>query len=206
MVARSKKRGILATVNKLEAWEQNGTSFMTWEKGVSGNPSGRPREVGDLRKLAQEKTQAALDTLTEIMLNENAKDSARVAAASAILDRGYGKPTTFIETTSDAPLMSLEEAARRIAFAMNAPGGGKIIDVTPQKPDVELSAADIVEARRESNKELLKRAIAANRKAKANLEAGEPFEKPPAPERIDFSGLPSATLKNSSEQSEHNQD
>lgn len=61
-------------------------------KGQSGNPGGRPREVGDLRSLAREHTQEALDTLTAIMQDDNVSPATRVSAACAILDRGYGKP------------------------------------------------------------------------------------------------------------------
>ena len=38
----------------------------------------------------------ALDVLAQIMLDERVPPSARVAAANALLDRGYGKPTGAI--------------------------------------------------------------------------------------------------------------
>src|SRR5690242_20592808 len=63
-----------------------------WKKGQSGNPGGRPREIGDLRELARERTMEALDTLSTIMRDTNAPAAARVSAAGVILDRGYGKP------------------------------------------------------------------------------------------------------------------
>jgi len=60
-------------------------------KGQSGNPRGRPRRDYDLAELARAHTPAALATLAEIMSDKSAQPSARVAAASAILDRGWGK-------------------------------------------------------------------------------------------------------------------
>lgn len=98
-------------------------------KGQSGNPGGRPREIGDVRALARERTEKALLTLERVMDDMSAPPSARVAAANALLDRGYGKPTTIIENQSDAPEISIDEAARRIAFALNtAVRNGKVFD------------------------------------------------------------------------------
>ena len=108
-----------------------------WEKGQSGNVGGRPREIGDLRKLARERTQDALDTLTEVMLDKNAPSNARVAASTALLDRGYGKPTVGVEDVADnAPPIDLREAARRLAFIMNgAILRGDVVDVIPDETE-----------------------------------------------------------------------
>jgi hypothetical protein len=40
---------------------------------------------------------AAIDALVSIMNNPKASDAARVSAASALLDRGYGKPQQHID-------------------------------------------------------------------------------------------------------------
>jgi hypothetical protein len=70
-----------------------------WQKGQSGNPGGRPREIGELRALARKRTKDALDTLAAVMADPKAPPAARVAAAVAILDRGHGRPaqTTVLE-------------------------------------------------------------------------------------------------------------
>jgi hypothetical protein len=68
-----------------------------WKPGVSGNPSGRPKIVGEIRALAREHTAAALKTLIEIAGDKKAPAAARVAAAAHLLDRGYGRPETKIE-------------------------------------------------------------------------------------------------------------
>ena len=62
-------------------------------KGQSGNPGGRPKVVGEVRELARERTEEAINTLTVIMGDTDAPPAARVSAANAILDRGHGKPT-----------------------------------------------------------------------------------------------------------------
>ncbi len=61
------------------------------------NPGGRPKEVGHVRELARMHTEDAVTTLVEIMNDASEKGAARVAAAQALLDRGYGKPTQAIE-------------------------------------------------------------------------------------------------------------
>jgi hypothetical protein len=50
-----------------------------------------------LEELARAHTATALSVLVEIASKPTATDSARVAAASAILDRGYGKPRQATE-------------------------------------------------------------------------------------------------------------
>lgn len=66
-------------------------------QGNTGNPKGRPKEIKELKALAREHTKLALDVLVEIAGDTTAQHGARVTAASAILDRGYGKPTQHIE-------------------------------------------------------------------------------------------------------------
>src|SRR5213595_1235841 len=46
----------------------------------------------DIKDLARAHAMAAIDVLAEIMTNPNAPAAARISAANAILDRGFGKP------------------------------------------------------------------------------------------------------------------
>lgn len=93
---------------------------MVFKPGQSGNPAGRKPGTGytkedtgvviDLKKLAREKTEEALKTLVDVMQDQKAPPAAKVAAASVLLDRGWGKATQIIEAKI-GPLdnMSAEE-------------------------------------------------------------------------------------------------
>lgn len=67
-----------------------------FQPGQSGNPGGRPREDRELREACRAKTEKAIKTLERVMDNKKAPPAAKVAAACAILDRGYGRPAQSI--------------------------------------------------------------------------------------------------------------
>lgn len=91
-----------------------------WKPGQSGNPSGRPRVVGHVRDLARKQTAKAIRTLTAIMDDSSARDTARVTAATALLDRAWGRPAQ--------------------AIALGGPEGGPVrLDLT-KLTDTELAA------------------------------------------------------------------
>jgi hypothetical protein len=55
-----------------------------------------------VRELARSCTEAAVETLLEIMTNPKAPAAARVAAAVAVLDRGWGRPPQAVAAAVEA--------------------------------------------------------------------------------------------------------
>jgi hypothetical protein len=78
-----------------------------FQPGQSGNPSGRPKVVGEVRDLAREQTEASINALVNIRDDLKAPAAARVSAATALLDRAWGKPTTTIATDPEAPMVPI---------------------------------------------------------------------------------------------------
>ncbi len=55
------------------------------------------KQITDVRDLARQCTEDAVNTLKSVMMDKLANSSARVAAANGLLDRGHGKATQHIE-------------------------------------------------------------------------------------------------------------
>src|SRR4029077_16947979 len=60
------------------------------------------RSITEIRSLARSHTRTALNVLVAVMRNTKATPPARVAAANAILDRGWGKPTQSLANDDNA--------------------------------------------------------------------------------------------------------
>jgi hypothetical protein len=55
------------------------------------------KTITEIRSLARSHTRTALNVLVGVMRSKDATAAARVSAANAILDRGWGKATQAIE-------------------------------------------------------------------------------------------------------------
>jgi uncharacterized protein DUF5681 len=80
---------------------KGGLRSTSFRPGVSGNPAGRPKRpetiearsvVADVKSAARELTPVAMDTLEKAMMDPKAPWAAKITAAIAVLDRGWGKP------------------------------------------------------------------------------------------------------------------
>lgn len=78
----------------------------------------------EIKSLARTQTRQAFETLVQIMRDKNAPAHARVSAANAILDRGWGKPMQPIVSEDGKPL----EFIHRIERVIVHPGDPMTID------------------------------------------------------------------------------
>jgi len=74
----------------------NPTGIGGFRKGLSGNPGGlRRKHIGDLSREARRYASLAVGTLVKIC--RTGLERNKLAAAIALLDRGYGKPLQMID-------------------------------------------------------------------------------------------------------------
>src|SRR6266851_6737600 len=88
-------------------------------KGRPGVPN---KATAAVREVAQKYTVEAVEALAAVMRDATAPPAARVSAATALLDRGHGRPTQPISGDDEMPPMSLsiEERQRRARAILDA--------------------------------------------------------------------------------------
>ncbi len=94
-----------------------------------------PKAKTEIQSLARSHTQAAIKVLAGVMNQKKTPPAARVSAAVALLDRGWGKPTQMIAGDPEGQPIAAEptslndfELARRICLILsrNDPGTGGV--------------------------------------------------------------------------------
>ena len=80
-----------------------------------------PKSIVQIRSLARSHTKTALSVLVGIMRNVDAAAPARIAAANAILDRGWGKATQPVGNDEGA-LELIHRIERIIVHPENSDG------------------------------------------------------------------------------------
>jgi hypothetical protein len=73
------------------SWSKGNAPPTAFKRGQSGNPGGKPRS-GDAISKARQYTDLAIEALVEALKDPEQ----RIAAAIAILDRGWGKPPVAV--------------------------------------------------------------------------------------------------------------
>jgi hypothetical protein len=83
-----------------------------FKKGVSGNPSGRPKQDPEIQALARELSTETIHKLAYWMRSDEAKAS--IAASAIILDRAWGKARQAIDLSAkiDSITVNVVESKR----------------------------------------------------------------------------------------------
>jgi hypothetical protein len=81
------------------------------------------KTLTEIRSLARSHTRTALNILVQVMRNKDATPAARVSAANAVLDRGWGKAIQAIEN-GDRPLELIHRIERVIVHPDNPDSQG----------------------------------------------------------------------------------
>jgi hypothetical protein len=79
-----------------------------------------PKAVTEIRSLARSYTRSAIRVLVGVMGSNEATPAARVAAANAILDRGWGRAPQALESGSGGPLELIHRIERVIVHPENS--------------------------------------------------------------------------------------
>jgi len=87
-----------------------------WKPGQSGNPKGRPKPDVDIAALAREHGPKCIEVVVKILGSDDEK--LRLAAAIALLDRGFGRPKQEMDINSNSTIELHLVAARAISASL----------------------------------------------------------------------------------------
>jgi hypothetical protein len=79
-----------------------------------------PRSLTEIRLMARTHTRTAINVLVGVMRSKGATPAARVSAANAILDRGWGKPPQSLQNGEDGALELIHRIERVIVHPENS--------------------------------------------------------------------------------------
>jgi hypothetical protein len=82
------------------------------------------KTLTEIRSLARGHTKTAINVLVGIMRSKDATAAARVSAANAILDRGWGRATQPLESGDNGALELIHRIERVIVHPENPDGEG----------------------------------------------------------------------------------
>jgi hypothetical protein len=88
----------------------------SWEPGRSGNPSGRAKTEIDIAALARVHGPKCIQVIVGMLSGEDQK--LRLAAAIALLDRGFGRPKQELDVNSNSTIELHLVAARAISATL----------------------------------------------------------------------------------------
>ena len=80
------------------------------------------KTLTEIRSLARSHTGAAIRALAGVMNSRNATHAAKISAANAILDRGWGKPPQSLQNSDDGALELIHRIERVIVHSENSDG------------------------------------------------------------------------------------
>jgi hypothetical protein len=83
-----------------------------------------PKTLTEIRSIARSHTRTAINVLVGVMKAKDATPAARVSAATAILDRGWGKPVQALENGGNGALELIHRIERVIVHPENPDSTG----------------------------------------------------------------------------------
>jgi hypothetical protein len=82
------------------------------------------KTITEIRSLARNHTRTAINALVGVMKSKDATHAARVSAATAILDRGWGRPVQALENGDHGALELIHKIERVIVHPENPDSKG----------------------------------------------------------------------------------
>jgi hypothetical protein len=83
-----------------------------------------PKTLTEIRSIARSHTRTAINALVGVMKAKDATPAARVSAATAILDRGWGRPVQALENGDNGALELIHRIERVIVHPENPDSTG----------------------------------------------------------------------------------
>ena len=102
--------------------------------GPANRGGGRKPVPEDVKEVARALTVEAIETLGEVMRDKNAPPAARVSAATAILDRAYGKPAQTVNANVVRTILDVSDA-ELAAIALSGGDGAAEPEEGEREPD-----------------------------------------------------------------------
>jgi len=118
---------------------ENEPSMADVYRPVAKKPS-KARTLTEIRSIARSHTRTAINVLVGVMRSSEATPAARVSAANAILDRGWGRAAQPVENDEDGVLKLIHRIERIIVHPECASAGDSVAQAV-RNPNLKSAAS-----------------------------------------------------------------